>query len=74
MKRAIEVWHELCEKYHEPDGLPTWEEAGEWTKDKLYFWKRYIDTTTKAMCGERGRRAFPDGVVYLDQSIQGDQS
>jgi three-Cys-motif partner protein len=66
MERAIDSWHELCEKYSLPDGLPTWEEAGRWTRDKLYFWKRYIDITTKAMCGERGARAFPDGVVYVD--------
>jgi three-Cys-motif partner protein len=46
--------------------LPIWEEAGKWTKDKLYFWKRYIDITTNAMGGERGRRAFPDGLVYVD--------
>jgi three-Cys-motif partner protein len=66
MERAIDSWRELCERYNEPDGLPTWEEAGRWTRDKLYFWKRYIDITTNAMCGERGRRAFPGGVVYVD--------
>jgi three-Cys-motif partner protein len=66
MKRSIDLWHELCDKYKEPDGLPTWEEAGQWTKDKLYFWKKYIDITTKAMCGDRGRRAFPGGLVYVD--------
>ena len=42
-------WDELCEKVKQPDGFPTWEEAGAWTKDKLYFWKRYIDITTTAM-------------------------
>jgi three-Cys-motif partner protein len=66
MKRAIELWHELCEKYSQPDGLPTWEEAGRWTRDKLYFWKQYIDITTNAMRGQRGQRAFPDGLVYVD--------
>ena len=66
MKPAIDSWRELCEKYSEPDGLPTWEEAGRWTRDKLYFWKRYVDITTNAMCGERGRQAFPNGVVYVD--------
>ena len=59
-------WRSLCEKYSQPDGLPTWEEAGHWTIDKLYFWKRYIDITTAAMCGPKGRRAFPDGLVYVD--------
>jgi three-Cys-motif partner protein len=66
VKRAIDSWRELCQKYSEPDDLPTWEEAGRWTRDKLYFWKRYIDITTNAMCGDRGRRAFPNGLVYLD--------
>jgi three-Cys-motif partner protein len=50
----------------EPDGLPAWEEAGRWTRDKLYFWKKYIDITTRAMYGQRGRHAFPDGLVYVD--------
>lgn len=66
MERAIDLWRDLCEAYKEPDGLPTWEEGGQWTKDKLYFWKRYIDTTTKAMSGASGRRAFPGGLVYVD--------
>lgn len=66
MARAIDLWHDLCDKYSEPDGLSTWQEAGRWTEDKLYFWKRYIDITTKAMCGDRGQRAFPGGLVYVD--------
>jgi three-Cys-motif partner protein len=66
MKRAIDSWHELCDKCKEPDGQPTWEEAGQWTRDKLYFWKKYIDITTRAMCGVRGRGAFPGGLVYVD--------
>ncbi|MCD4728549.1 MAG: three-Cys-motif partner protein TcmP [Pirellulales bacterium] len=66
MERAIDLWRDLCEVYKEPDGLPTWEEGGQWTKDKLYFWKRYIDTTTKAMSGASGHRAFPGGLVYVD--------
>lgn len=66
MVRAIDLWRDLCDKYSEPDGLPVWEEAGRWTRDKLYFWKQYIDITTKAMCGARGRRAFPGGLVYVD--------
>ena len=64
--KAKERWHNLCEKYARPDDLPTWEEAGHWTMDKLYFWKRYVDITTAAMDGSRGRRAFPDGLVYVD--------
>jgi three-Cys-motif partner protein len=66
MDRAIDLWHDLCDKYREPDGLPTWEEAGQWTRDKLYFWKNYIDITTTAMRGERGRQAFPGGIIYVD--------
>jgi three-Cys-motif partner protein len=66
VERAIDLWHDLCDKYREPDGLPTWKEAGRWTEDKLYFWKKYIDITTRAMCGSRGRKAFPDGLVYVD--------
>jgi len=63
MERAIDLWRDLCEKYKEPDGLPVWTEGGPWTKDKLYFWKRYIDITTKAM---HSSRAFPGGLVYID--------
>ena len=66
MERAIDRWNELCESVEQPDDLPTWEEAGLWTRDKLYFWKLYIDITTKAMDGWRGRRAFPGGIVYVD--------
>ncbi len=66
MERAIERWNELCESVAQPDDLPTWEEAGLWTQDKLYFWKRYIDITTIAMDGARGRKAFPGGIVYVD--------
>ena len=35
---AKDRWHELCEQVEEDDGLPTWDEAGHWTKDKLFFW------------------------------------
>ena len=37
MERAIDLWRELCEKYSEPDGLPTWEEAGQWTERQTLF-------------------------------------
>ena len=63
MKRSRDLWHELCDRYSTPDGLPTWKEAGIWTRDKLFFWKRYIDITTAAMAGNR---AFPDGLIYVD--------
>jgi three-Cys-motif partner protein len=61
MKRAIDSWRDLCKKYEQPDNLPTWEEAGKWTEDKLYFWKRYIDITTTAMTGK-----FSGGLIYVD--------
>ena len=66
MSSAQERWHDLCELVAAPDGLPTWEEAGHWTEDKLYFWKRYIDITTMAMSGQQGRQSFPGGLVYVD--------
>ena len=66
VKPAIDAWNELRERVGQPDDLPTWEEAGLWTKDKLFFWKRYIDTVTVAMDGRKGRSAFPGGVVYVD--------
>jgi len=64
MGRAYEKWRELCDQVQEPDGLPTWEEAGVWTRDKLYFWKRYVDITTNAMA--RKSTSFPGGLVYVD--------
>lgn len=54
---------ELRRLVEEDDDLPTWEEANYWTEDKLHFWRRYIDITTKAMVGNR---AFPAGLVYVD--------
>jgi len=51
------------ELVREDDGLPTWEEAGLWTRDKLYFWYRYLDITTTAMVA---RENLPGGVVYVD--------
>ena len=66
MGQAKDSWHSLCDKYREDNGLETWKQAGHWTIDKLYFWKRYIDITTAAMCGEKGKQAFPGGLVYLD--------
>ncbi len=60
---AKDRWHELCELVEEDDGLPTWDEAGHWTKDKLFFWHRYIEITTSAMVGNP---TFPEGLVYVD--------
>ena len=63
MGLAQERWHELLEQVKVDDGLPTWEQAGKWTEDKLFFWKKYIDITTKAMSHNQ---AFPNGLVYVD--------
>jgi three-Cys-motif partner protein len=63
MGRAFEKWRDLCERVKEPDDLPTWEDAGPWTRDKLYFWKRYLDIATTPMAR---KGAFPGGLVYVD--------
>ena len=60
---AEDRWPELCRLVAKDDGLPTWEEAGYWTKKKLYFWHRYLEITTTAMFGNP---TFPDGLVYVD--------
>ena len=60
---AKDRWPELCKLVEEDDGLPTWDEVGHWTEDKLYFWHRYIEITTSAMVGNP---TFPDGLVYVD--------
>ncbi|MFH1265456.1 MAG: three-Cys-motif partner protein TcmP [Planctomycetota bacterium] len=60
---AKDRWRELCTLVEEDDGLPTWEEAGNWTRDKLYFWYRYLEITTNAMVGHDRWRG---GVVYVD--------
>lgn len=56
-------WRELCDSVAEDDGLPTWDEAGHWTLDKLRFWHRYIDITTTAMVGNP---SWPGGLAYVD--------
>ncbi|OHB65895.1 MAG: hypothetical protein A2V70_10600 [Planctomycetes bacterium RBG_13_63_9] len=55
-------WPELCTSVAMDDGLPT-REVGHWTEDKLFFWNRYLDITTRAMVGHR---AWPAGLVYVD--------
>ena len=56
-------WPELCRLVEKDDGLPTWEEAGHWTLEKLNFWHRYLEITTKAMVDNPVWRG---GVVYVD--------
>ncbi len=56
-------WPELCKLVEQDDGLPTWEEASAWTREKLYFWYRYLEITTNAMVRHARWRG---GVVYVD--------
>ena len=62
MDRSIDLWNALCKEVETADALPTWE-AGAWTRDKLYFWMRYIYIASQAMTGHS---AFPGGLVYVD--------
>jgi three-Cys-motif partner protein len=55
-------WPALCRAFAQDDGLPV-REVGSWTEDKLYFWNRYIDITTRAMVGHP---KWPEGLVYVD--------
>jgi three-Cys-motif partner protein len=59
---AKDRWPELCESCKSDDGLPV-REVGSWTEDKLYFWNRYIDITTRAMVGHPKWTA---GLTYVD--------
>lgn len=56
-------WHELCRLVEVDDGLPVRDEVGSWTEDKLFFWNRYIDITTRAMVDSP---KWPEGLVYVD--------
>jgi three-Cys-motif partner protein len=55
-------WPELCKLVEKDDGKPV-RDSGSWAEDKLFFWNRYVDITTRAMVGHP---KWPDGVVYLD--------
>jgi three-Cys-motif partner protein len=59
---AQDRWPELCELYKSDDGLPV-RDVGIWTEEKLYFWNRYIDITTRAMVGHP---KWPAGLAYVD--------
>jgi three-Cys-motif partner protein len=59
---AQDRWLELCQLYKADDGRPT-RPVGPWTEDKLFFWNRYIDITTRAMVGHPKWGA---GLVYVD--------
>jgi len=56
-------WRELCKLVAQDDGLPVWKEAHQGTKEKLFFWYRYLTITTNAMWHNRH---FPGGLVYVD--------
>lgn len=58
---AVDQWKELCELVKEDDGLPV-RDAGEWTREKLFFWHRYIEITTRAMAGNPKW----SGLTYID--------
>jgi len=55
-------WPELCKQVSEDDGLPT-RTVGHWSEEKLFFWNRYVDITTRAMVGSPHWKA---GLVYVD--------
>jgi three-Cys-motif partner protein len=59
---AQDRWRELCDLYKAEDELPV-RDVGLWTEDKLFFWNRYIDITTRAMVGHP---KWPAGLVYVD--------
>ena len=59
---ARDRWPELCQRVETDDGLRT-RPVGPWTEDKLFFWNRYIDITTRAMVGHP---KWPVGLVYVD--------
>jgi len=60
---AKDRWPELCKAVEEDDALLVWEDVGPWTEQKLYFWYRYLETTTNAIVGHR---KWPAGVAYVD--------
>ena len=43
-------WQQLIKLAEDDDGLPT-RRTGPWSFDKLYWWNRYIEITTRAMVG-----------------------
>jgi len=55
MARHKDRWPELCKLVEQDDALPVRDEGvGPWTEDKLYFWNRYVDITTRSMADKRG--------------------
>ena len=62
MSKVINRWSQLCKTVKQDDGLPT-RPARSWTEDKLWWWNRYLDITTKALVG---RNKWPFELVYVD--------
>lgn len=61
-RKGKDRWPELCDRVPQDDGLPC-RDVGAWTEDKLFYWNRYIEITTKAMVGNPNWRG---GIVYVD--------
>ena len=54
-------WESLLESVKANDGLLV-RDSGPWAKDKLWYWKRYLDITTNAMVGN----PHFSSVLYVD--------
>lgn len=59
---AKDNWKELCRLAEQDDGLPI-RPAHSGSIDKLYWWSRYLTTTSNAMVG---RTKWPTSIVYVD--------
>jgi len=66
MAKLQDRWPELCRLVETDDGLPT-REVGPWAEDKLYFWNRYLDITSRAM----GAHPLHDWVVRMSRPTRG---
>jgi three-Cys-motif partner protein len=53
-------WPDLCNRLQENDGLPV-RETGPWTEDKIYYWYRYVEITTRGMA-----KLWRSGLTYID--------
>lgn len=60
-KKITDNWQQLLKNVELDDGLPT-REAGPWTFDKLWWWNRYIEITTRAMAD----KPQWNGLTYVD--------
>ena len=60
-KGRREHWDRLVTSVEADDGLPT-RDSGPWATDKLWYWNRYIEITTKAMADNPRW----NGLVYVD--------